>query len=603
MRGATREQGGERMRGASAALGSAIALALVAALASPSAASAQSTPAPPTVNPNPTREQVEQPTPQEVRRGRQQVQVDASGALDRAPCPLNRFDLQATINNVRFTGPNNGPLSPIIQGLLGQIGAPGAGQPVRVICDIRDRATAVLRDSGYVASVQIPPQTIETGELRLEVITARIVDVRVRGEAAPYRETLAARIEQLKALDPLNERDAERILLLASDVPGLNVQLQLRPANREPGEVVGDLEVTFSQATLLANVQNYGSRQLGREIAFARADFYGLTGGPSLTYVGGSTSLDFEEQQVLQFGHLQEVNLQGLTVGANFLHAWSRPDIGDLDLRSESLIGRLEIIAPLVRSVRSVVDFSTGLELIEQRTRVFGGDQGGVPLNRDKIRVLFARLSGGIREPRMTGGDRYSLNASLELRQGIDVFDATERGEISPSGFSPSRIEGDPTATVVRGEVEGVVGLGPIFSLAVEGAAQWANNPLLNFEEFSLGNLTFGRGYDPGANTADRAIGLRIEPRANVYNSSRLRADLFGFYDSVWIYNLDANTSENDRRLGSYGGGVRLLLPRLALLEVTYARPEDVPLLVPNARRAPDRLLVSLTLQYPPAGR
>jgi hemolysin activation/secretion protein len=126
---------------------------------------------------------------------------------------------------------------------------------------------------------------------------------------------------------------------------------------------------------------------------------------------------------------------------------------------------------------------------------------------------------------------------------------------------------------------------------------------LLNFEEFSIGNLTIGRGYDPGANTADRAIGLRIEPRAKVLETERVRLDAFAFYDSVWIYNLDTNTAENDRRLGSYGAGFRALLPRTALLEIMYARPEDIALLVPNARRADDRLLVSLTVQFPPAGR
>jgi hemolysin activation/secretion protein len=569
----------------------------------PAAAWAQTTPAPPPPGAGqPTRDQVEVPRPQDVRPG-PQVNVDAAEAVRTAPCPLERFDLNVTINTVRFTGPNNTPLNPAVAPLLARIGSPGAGQPVRVICDIRDRATELLRREGYVASVQIPPQTIETGELRLEVVTARIIDVRVRGDAAPYRETLAARIDQLKALDPLNERDAERILLLASDVPGLNVQLQLRPAGREPGEVIGDLEVTFSRAQLLGNVQNYGSKQLGREIAFIRADAFGLTGGPSLTFLGGSTSLDFEEQQVIQLGHIQGLNEQGLSVGGSFLHAWSRPDLGDLDLRSESLIARLDFNAPLIRSVRTNVDFSTGFELIEQRTRVFGGGDGGVPLNRDKIRVLFARLSGAIRKPQLAGGDLYSLSAAIELRQGIDVFDATERGRISPSGFTPSRIEGDPTATVVRGEIDGVIGLGPIFSLAAEGFAQWANNPLLNFEEFSLGNLTFGRGYDPGSNTADRAIGLRIEPRAKVFENQDVRADLFGFYDSVWIYNLDANSPENDRRLGSYGGGVRVLLPRLALFEAIYARPEDVALLVPNARRADDRLLLSLTFQFAPGGR
>ena len=186
------------------------------------------------------------------------------------------------------------------------------------------------------------------------------------------------------------------------------------------------------------------------------------------------------------------------------------------------------------------------------------------------------------------------------MRRGLDIFNATKRGEISPNGFTPSRIEGDPTATVIRTEFDGVVGIGPIFSLAAEGVGQWADNPLLNFEEFSLGNLTIGRGYDPGANSADRAIGLRIEPRAKVFENDKVRAELFGFYDSVWIWNQDPNAVEDDRRLGSYGGGIRILLPRLALFEAMYARPEDKALLLPDAKRAPDRLLLSLTLQFSP---
>jgi hypothetical protein len=75
---------------------------------------------------------------------------------------------------------------------------------------------------------------------------------------------------------------------------------------------------------------------------------------------------------------------------------------------------------------------------------------------------------------------------------------------------------------------------------------------------------------------------------------------LFGFYDNVWIWNLDPNSVEDDRRLSSWGGGLRAILPGRAIFEVAYARPEDKALLVPNARRAPDRLLLSLTMQFSP---
>jgi hemolysin activation/secretion protein len=576
---------------------SAVAAALLAAaLTLPDAARAQQS------DPLPSREQVEIPEPEDTR-GRSRVRVDAEGAVQTAPCPLDRYDLNVNISSVRFTGAAGAPLSPALAPLLNRIGPPPGGeQAIRVVCDVRDRATELLRREGYVASVQIPPQTIETGELRLEVVTARIVEVRVRGDAAPYRGTLAGRIDQLRALDPLNERDAERILLLAGDVPGLDVQLQLRPAGTVPGEVVGDLEVRYTRASFLANVQNYGSKQLGRETAYLRGEVYGLTGSPGVTYAGVSSTVDIDEQQVVQVGHVAGLNRSGLSLGGSFLYAWSRPDVGLLDLRSESLIARLEIAEPAIRSLRRNLTVRTGLELIEQRTRVFS-DAGGLPLNRDKLRVAFLRLEGGIREPTLAGTDLYSIGAAIEVRRGLDILNATKRREISPGGFTPSRIEGDPTATVVRGEIDGVVALGSALSLAIEGIGQWANNPLLNFEEFSLGNLTIGRGYDPGANSADRAVAFRVEPRAKLFENERLRAELFGFHDSVWIWNLDPNAVEDNRTLRSYGAGIRILLPRLALFEAMYARPEDKALLVPDARRAPDRLLLSLTLQFSPGRR
>jgi hemolysin activation/secretion protein len=522
-----------------------------------------------------------------------------------APCPLERYpDLRTTLTSIRFSGVADAALPPEIQDLLAPVAAdlPSGSQSLQVICGIRDRATAALRSEGYVASVQIPPQRLEDGQLRLEVITARIVEVRVRGDVGPYADTLGSRIEQLKALVPLREQDAERVLLLTDEIPGLNVRLSLAPAGRVPGEVIGDLTVEYTQFSILSNIQNYGSRQLGRETAFVRGEFYGLTGAADLTYIGASTTFDLQEQRVLQIGHLAGVGASGMTAGVSFLYAWSRPDLGALDLRSESLIGRFEVAAPIQRSLQQNLSAGGGLEIIEQRTRVFTGETG-VPLNRDKLRVAFVRGDLCRRNLLLTFGDACSYGARLELRKGLDIFDATEKAKVTGGGFTPSRFEGDAEAFVVRAGVNGVVGVGSRFSLSGLAQGQWADKPLLNFEEFSIGNLTIGRGYDPGANSADRAIALRGEVRARVLTSTapnRFGLEAFAFYDSVWIWNLDPNAIENDRRLGSWGGGLRTMLPGRIFAEMMYARPEHKALLVPNARTAPDRLLVSLTFQFSP---
>lgn len=545
----------------------------------------------------PTRDQLELNRPDPNRRAPARVRVRGADAIQNTPCPLDRFDLKATISTIRFQKPGGGALAPEIVALLAPVGSspPSGEQPLKAICDIRDRATSILRAAGYVASVQIPPQRIESGELQLDVVTARLVEVRLNGDAGPYARTIEDRIDQLKAIDPFNAREAERVLLLTGDVPGLDAQLALQSAGTEPGALIGVLTVNYVPYSIISNVQNLGPSQLGREAIFSRAEFYGLTGMSDLTYIGGSTTLDFEEQQIVQLGHVMGLGSSGATVGGSFTYAWSQPDLGGLDLKSRALIGRLDLRAPLVRTTMDQLNVSAGFELINQKTRV-----GGDALNLDKLRIAFLRLDGEYRDPGNSGYDFGLLRGEVEVRQGLDVLDASPRGPRLGRAFQPTRPEGDPTATVVTGDFEAAAGLTRNFQIYGRVMGQLANGPLLNFQEFPVGNLTIGRGYDPGSNSGDRAIGFRGEARFLARDDAKLRAEVFGFADHIWVYNFD-NRIEDGRRLSSWGGGLRFTAPGQAFFELIYARPQDPPLIsVPGARRPKDRILFSLTLQHLP---
>ena len=567
-------------------------LAVVSSLlaADPGPAAAQVQPNPPIP---PSREEIERSNvPREKRAPR--ASVVPGNALQTEPCPLRDSDIRANITAVDFTGPDGAPLAPVISGILAGVQPPPGDRPIAVVCDIRDDATARLRSQGYIAAVQIPPQRIETGRLRLEVITGHLVDVHMRGDAPPFRAELAARAKQLKALDPFNQFEAERILLLASDIPGVEVRLTLAPARTKPGELIGELSVYYQPFKILGNVNNFGSRALGRYSAYARGEIYGLTGAEDLTYIAGSTTIDFDEQQVLQFGHQMALGTHGLGLGGDFAYAWSHPDLHDidpndvLDLHSNSLIARAYVTAPMVRARRTTVNFRGGLELLQQKT-----DSSFGLVTDDKLRIAFLRAEGGFREPLMDGGDAYTLHGALELRKGLDIFDASDRFSILAS-----RNEGDPTAFVVRADAGGVARLPSIFSVALDAEAQWANNPLLAFEEYSVGNYTIGRGYDPGAVTADRAIALRPEIRAQVLQKPRASVQLFGFYDNVWLWNLDRFSTEHGRSVASVGGGARAVIAPYFLIEATYAQPLDRPF--PNVPKPPARFLLSLTGLFSP---
>jgi hemolysin activation/secretion protein len=241
---------------------------------------------------------------------------------------------------------------------------------------------------------------------------------------------------------------------------------------------------------------------------------------------------------------------------------------------------------------------SLGFEAIEQRIRIHD-TTGSSPLNLDQLRELYVRLDGRISDRRRDGLDAFSLGGSVELRKGLDILGATKLGQVSAGNYAPSRFEGDPEAVVVRGNLVGVGRINRFFSVANSVLAQWADRPLLNFDEQALGNLTVGLGYDPGANSADRFVGVHSEARVDFGVARNFDLQLFAFYDNVWLWNLDSFSTENDRRLRSVGGGVRARLPGPTLLELTYARPLDRALSLDEAR-APARLLVSLTAQFSP---
>ena len=542
----------------------------------------------------PSREEVTPPVPSQARPST--ASVDSRSAIQQPSCPFETSDLRLTLNHVRFTRPDGSPLQAPIARTLSDVEVPTGEQSIRVVCELRDRANAALRRDGWVASVQIPAQSIETGELTLNVVTARITEVRVRGTPGPYRRVLESRIALLKSFDPLNERDAERALLLAGDIPGLDIQLALRPAGTQPGDVIGDLNIVYRPFAILGDVQNLNSRALGRETAYVRGEIYGLTGMSDITYLGVSTTSDFKEQRIVQVGHILGLDGNGTTLGGRFTYAWSKPDLGALNLDTDTLIAGFDLTRPLIRSVNTNLTAAVGFDYVDQKTRASSAGSGSVPLNLDKLRVAFGRLSGDVMERRSDGSIAFSLRGGVELRKGLDIFDATGRGFVVGTVL-PSRIDGNSQAWVVRGDLDFVAGFGPIFSFAGSVRAQWANDPLLNYEEFSLGNLTIGRGYDPGANSGDRAIGVRGEVRADIPVTHIVGTQVFGFYDAVALEHLGANPIEDNRHFRSYGGGLRLTLPNQVVLEAMYAHPLDRALAIDKGP-PPDRVLLSLIFQF-----
>ena len=553
----------------------------------------------------PTREEVtrQETPPPPVRRPR----IDVEGAVERTPCALDNpdfRDIRVTLRDVQFDG---------LQGLTPEQLAPsyaqyvGTDQPISVVCDVRDRAAALLRDAGYIAAVQVPEQRIADGVVHFRVLMAKLTQVRVRGDAAGAEKVIAGYLDQLTEQPVFNRFEAERYLLLASDIPGYSTRMTLRPAGTAPGEVVGDVTVQHIAAYADLNVQNMGSEDLGRWGGLVRGQLFGLTGLGDRTTLSVFTTADFEEQQTVQLGHDFRVGPEGLTVSGNFTYAWARPGIEDADVEARTLLSTLEVGYPFVRRQARTLRGSAGFDFVNQDV-----DLDNIDLTRDRLRVGFARLgwdavSTNFGNGRSLAEPLWRATALLELRKGLDIFDASDpcgpNGAdcLGPNDVPPSRIEGRATAGVVRLVSYGEVRPVPRLTLALGARAQYAWKPLLSFEEFSAGNYTVGRGYDPGALLGDRGYGLQSEIRfgSRVPRTAKSAAiEAYAFWDHARVKNLDHLVElDVSNHLNSVGAGARVSFDRFAL---------DTALAIPLTHvglldEKPDpRLLVSLSTRLWP---
>jgi hemolysin activation/secretion protein len=575
----------------SAALSGLAAAGLALAVsATPAAAQTQQQVAPP------NRTELVPPSLRETERP---TTLTIDGGFERAPCALDRSeyaDIRVTLTGADFIGLDRVPglsLAPAYEGYLGE------QLPLAVICDIRARANAILRGKGYLATVEIPQQNLSDGVADFRVVFGRLTAVRVRGDAGPS-EALAARyLEKLTQADVFNTFDAERYLLLADDLPGLDVRLSLRPAvDGEPGDLIGEIAVLREKGAAFFNVQNLGSSAIGPLGATLQGELYDLTGLGDRTALTAFTTLDFVEQQTFRLAHDFAIGGEGLRLGASITYSTTNPDnnLPGFDIDSESVIGSIFASFPVQRTRHSSLFADLGVDIVDQDVEI-----NDFPLTRDRVRTLYARLSGELTDRdsvRRVGGytpfePRLRLRYGIEARQGFDVFSASPDcranllGCTTGGAVPPSRIEADPTPFLMRFDAAAEFRPVPDWTLALSTQGQFATAPLPAFEEFAAGNFSIGRGFDPGAVLGDDGVAGAFEVRYGSLSPKDVDALAFqpyAFTDIAYAWNQDpSRVALNPDRLWSAGAGLRAAwgsnIQGNLLVAVPLEKPDFAPTL------------------------
>lgn len=559
----------------------------------------------------PTREEIQRGLLGQAEKGQAQA-LTVEGGVERSACPLANpefADVKFTLQSVDFSGLGVVDASILASSYSGYI---GQEVPVAVVCEIRDRAATILRGAGYLAAVQVPPQTIEGGTVKFDVLLARMTSVQVRGDAGPSEKLLKQYIDRLTNEPVFNIDVAERYLLLARDIPGLDVRLSLRPVTSvtegKPGDVIGEFNVIRTPVYVDTNVQNFGSKQVGRFGGLLRARFNGITGMGDETTISAYSTADLSEQKVLQVGHEFRVGGEGLRFGGNFTYAWTDPELpGNFDIESETLVAGIYGAYPFIRRQTQNLFGTVGFEYIDQKTDIFGARS-----NEDNLSIAYARLDYNAIEPGSVSGrsgysafePRWGMAGSLELRQGLGILGASKGcgpAFVRCIGQTviPTRADGDPTAFVIRGQAKLDYRPTPLLAFTLKPRFQYSPDALFSYEEISGGNYTTGRGYDPGTIIGDSGYGLQSEVSYGSLipdSPDGIAWQPYVYFDLMGVWNK--NIPGDPQKIYSAGGGIRATIGRQASLDVMAVVPlKRGPL---QTRRDSARALMTLTIQLAP---
>jgi hemolysin activation/secretion protein len=449
-----------------------------------------------------------------------------------------------------------------------------SGKPI-IAAEMEEAAKKVanyMRAKGYpLVQAYLAPQRVDTGEIEITVQEGRLdgtvgrngVTVASKGERVKTEVIEEFLMRGAKSGEALRVVDLERVVLLASDLPGIkSVTTQIEPGS-QPGTT--QLKATVEEAKVFASnvmLDNYGSRYTGETRLLGHAQFNSPLGyGEQLSINVVSSSL----MSSARLGAQAPVGTNGFKVGAAYSSMRSNfgLDMAILDLNSQADIASLFLSYPLIRSAENNVNVGLNHDNKHLITDLTWGRE-----NDRKINLTTLGASGDFID-KLGGQTRWSSSlgvGNLDLSGHALYADTDSKTAKTQGSFTKLNWQATRLAAVQDSKLW-------TWQMGVSGQSSGGN--LDSSEKFQLGGPTGVRAYPVGEGLGDKGWLANLELRYRVNNIPGVNTQLFGFYDIGGIdqyANPWQPTTNNSYTLQGAGVGASFAIGETSEIKLMVAR-------------------------------
>ncbi|MFS8118772.1 MAG: ShlB/FhaC/HecB family hemolysin secretion/activation protein, partial [Microcoleus sp.] len=453
---------------------------------------------PPPTQPDPNRDRFLQPAPQPSVEPPQVPPTVKPQPPSPVPQPLPNTIIQVQkIQVVGSTILSQDEINALIKPFEGR------SSTLEQLKQIADKITEIYLNRGYITSrAVLPPQTIASGIVEIQVIEGKLSRIEVEGNKRVHKSYIRSRI-RLGAKIPLSTASLEdQLRLLRVDPLFDNVEASLRAGDNE-GESI--LIVRVSEANPFQSsfsFDNYSPPSVGSERLGVSLRHRNITGNGD--ELAGAYYRSLGDSDVFDFSYRIPLNAMNGTLqlrAAPNRNSIVQEPFDAFDISGKSHLFELSYRQPLRRTPIEEFALSAGVTYQTSRTFVAGEPVSFGIRQESKGVTTTTAIKLGQDYIRRDSQGAWAVRSQFTI--GTSLFDATQYEGSDPDGQFLSWL----------GQVQRVQRLNDKHLLILQSDLQLSANSLLPSQQFVIGGGQSLRGYRQNARSGDNGFRVSIEDR------------------------------------------------------------------------------------------